>query len=65
MNFQIIPNPFIIPKRLESILGSLGNIVNTIQFQKILNCYSSESLKEICNELNRMTRKGKFKLLSM
>ena len=49
--YKLFQIPFIIPKRLESILGSSA-ILQHDTVSKILNCYSSESLKEICNELN-------------
>ena len=49
--YKVFQVPFIIPKRLENILGSSAILQHDTVF-KILNCYSSESLKEICNELN-------------
>lgn len=49
--YKIFQIPFIIPKRLENILGSSA-ILQHDTISKILNCCSSESLEEICNELN-------------
>ncbi|RXX20016.1 hypothetical protein [Streptococcus oralis] len=49
--YKVFQVPFIIPKRLERILGSSA-ILQHDTVSKILNCCSSESLKEICNELN-------------
>lgn len=56
--YKIFQIPFIIPKRLERI----ADISATLQHDtvsKILNCCSTESLKEICNELNIDDKKKK------
>ncbi|RJU48446.1 hypothetical protein [Streptococcus sp. AM28-20] len=56
--YKIFQIPFIIPKRLESI-ADIPAILQHDPVSKILNCCSSESLKEICNELNTDDKKKK------
>lgn len=56
--YKVFQIPFIIPKRLESI-ADISAILQHDPVSKILNCCSSESLKEICNELNIDDKKKK------
>ena len=56
--YKVFQVPFIIPNRLESI-ADISAILQYNIVSKILNCCSSESLKEICNELNLDDKKKK------
>lgn len=56
--YKVFQIPFIIPKRLESILDISAILQHDI-VSKTLNCCSSESLKKICNELNIEDKKKK------
>ena len=56
--YKVFQIPFIIPKRLESI-ADISAILQYDTVSKILNCCNSESLKEICNELNIDDKKKK------
>ena len=56
--YKVFQIPFIIPNRLESI-ADISAILQHDIASKILNCCSSESLKEICNELNIDDKKKK------
>lgn len=56
--YKVFQIPFIIPNRLESI-ADISAILQYDTVSKILNCCSSESLKEICNALNIDDKKKK------
>ena len=61
--YKVFQIPFIIPKRLESIVD-ISTVLQHDIVSQILNCCSSESLKKICNELNIEDKDKKKKNLN-